>query len=103
MTDAERNQKFDEIKRRTAITLLGIDPESPECKAKANVALKSEVTVIDENWSKSNPVSWMDKVRITDPMNVNTDEDMNAYIAKKNASRREADPYRGWKLAGSES
>lgn len=99
MTDAERNQKFDEIKRRTAITLLGIDPESPEVKAAAHEAVSVEVSVVDSEWGKKNPKCWMEQVRITHPMNKEM-EDLNAYIAKKNAMRREADPYRGWKLAG---
>ena len=100
MTDAERNQKFDEKKRQVAIELLGIDPMSEDVKQKAKTVQDVEVRVTDPNWGKKNAVSWMERTRITDPMN-NDIDGINRYDPKASDTRKSIGPdwFEGCKLA----
>lgn len=100
MTDEERNQKFDDKKRRVCIELLGIDPASKEVIEASSKVAEPEVRVTDPLWGKKNAVSWMDRTRITDPMN-NDIEGLNRYNPKASDTRTQIGPdfYAGWKLA----
>lgn len=100
MTDEERNKKFDDKKRRVCIELLGVDPESKDVKNAAQQVEEPEVRVVDPLWGKKNAVSWMDRIRITDPMN-NDIEGLNRYNPAASDTRTMIgpDPYAGWTLA----
>ena len=100
MTDEERNQRFDAKKREVAIMLTGIDPWSKEVKDAAEDAWASEVRVIDPQWGKKNAVSWMERVRITEPMN-NDIDGINRYDPKASDKRTSIEPdwLRGCRLA----
>lgn len=100
MTDEERNKMFDDKKRRVCIELTGIDPLSKEAKAREAIAADVEVRVTDSMWGKSNAVSWMDRTRITDPMN-NDIEGFNRYDPSASDHRTMIGPdwYKDIKLA----
>ena len=100
MTDEERNKKFDDKKRRVAIELLGIDPLSKEVLKASNKTSEPEVRVIDPLWGNKNAVSWMERVRFTNPMN-NDIEGLNRYDPNASDKRTVigSDFYPGWKLA----
>ena len=100
MTDTERNEKFDKKKREVAIELLGIDPMSKEVQEAAKTVQAVEIRVTDPNWGKKNAVSWMERTRITDPMN-NDIEGINRYDPKASDTRKTIAPdwLKGCKLA----
>ena len=100
MTDEERNQKFNDKKRRVAIELLGIDPLSKEVLEASSKVSEPEVRVTDPLWGKKNAKSWMERERFTDPMN-NDIEGLNRYDPKASDRRTQIgpDPYAGLKLA----
>jgi len=100
MTDEERNKKFDDKKRRLAIELLGIDPLSKEVAEAVSKIAEPEVRVTDPYWGKKSAVSWMDRPRITNPMN-NDIEGLNRYDPKASDHRTQIGPdfYAGWTLA----
>lgn len=100
MTDEERNQKFDDKKRRVAIELLGIDPLSKDVLEASNKIVEPEVRVVDPLWGKANAKSWMERKRITHPMN-NDIEGLNRYDPNASDTRTQIGPdfYAGWKLA----
>lgn len=100
MTDEERNKKFDAKKREIAIMLTGVDPFSEQAKAAEEKAWAPEVRVVDPLWGKKNAVSWMERERITDPMN-NDIEGLNRYDPKASDTRTSVEPdwLSGCKLA----
>ena len=100
MTDEERNKKFDDKKRRVCIELLGIDPMSKEVQERAAIASEVEVRTTDPLWGKKNATSWMERIRITNPMN-NDIEGLNRYNPKASDKRTRIGPnrYAGWTLA----
>ena len=100
MTDEERVKLFDDKKRRVCIELTGIDPLSKETMNAAKVAMDVEVRVTDPMWGKKDAVSWMDRTRITDPMN-NDIDGFNRYDPEASDTRTMIgpDPYEGWTLA----
>lgn len=91
MTDEERNKKFDAKKREVAIMLTGIDPFSAEVKAAEEEAWAPEVRVVDPLWGKKNVMSWMERERITHPMN-NDIEGLNRYDPKASDKRTTIEP-----------
>ena len=100
MTDEERNKKFDAKKREVAILLTGVDPFSEKAKVAEEEAWAPEVRVTDPLWGKKNALSWMERERITDPMN-NDIEGLNRYDPKASDTRTSIEPdwLRGCKLA----
>ena len=100
MTDEERNKKIDAKKREVAILLTGVDPFSAEAKVAEEEAWKPEVSVVDPLWGKKNAVSWMARVRITEPMN-NDIDGINRYDPKASDRRTSIEPdwLRGCRLA----
>ena len=91
MTDEERNNKFDEKKREVAIMLTGVDPFSKSAKAAEEEAWAPEVRVEDPLWGKKSAVSWMERERITDPMN-NDIDGINKYDPKASDKRTAIEP-----------
>ena len=96
MTDEERNKKFDAKKREVAIMLTGVDPFSAKAKAAEEEAWAPEVRVTDPLWGKKNAVSWMERERITDPMN-NDIDGLNRYDPKASDKRTIIGP--DWSLS----
>lgn len=100
MTDKERDDMFEDKKRRVAIELTGVDPWSEEAKAASKEAWAPEVSVVDERWGKKDAKSWMERTRITDPMN-NDIEGVNKFNFNGSDHRTSQVPdfWRGCKIA----